>query len=171
MGSLVGVVLAASLSKEQLYAWGWRVPFILGVFIAPVGLYIRRQLPETIQRTKRIESGGAVLADLVRHHSRAIMLGIFIICGGTISTYVFNYMTTYAITTLHLSATIGTTLTLTGSRRRDRRLGVRGLGRSIRAQADARSSPRVVFLITIYPAYRVITSPDATPISRSSRST
>ena len=40
MGSLIGVILAASLSKEQLYAWGWRVPFLLGIFIAPVAVYI-----------------------------------------------------------------------------------------------------------------------------------
>jgi MFS transporter, MHS family, proline/betaine transporter len=38
MGSLVGVILTATLSREQLYAWGWRVPFVLGVLIAPVGL-------------------------------------------------------------------------------------------------------------------------------------
>src|SRR5262249_24436524 len=48
MGSGIGLILAATLSTEQLYAWGWRVPFILGAFIAPVGLYIRRRLPETM---------------------------------------------------------------------------------------------------------------------------
>ena len=109
MASLAGVILAASLSKEQLYAWGWRVPFVLGMLIAPVGLYIRRQLPETIQQNETHRSGVAVLADLMRHHSRAVVLGVFVICGGTVSTYVFNYMTTYAITTLHLSPAIGTT--------------------------------------------------------------
>ena len=56
-----------------------------------------------------------MLVDLARHHARSIVLGILVICGGTVSTYVFNYMTTYAITTLHLSAAIGTTLTLMGS--------------------------------------------------------
>src|SRR5215470_7636374 len=99
VGSLVGVVLAAGLSREQLYAWGWRVPFVLGIVIAPVALYIRRQLPET----------------LAPSHLRAVVLGVFIICGGTVSTYIFNYMNTYAITTLHLSPTVGTTLTLTGA--------------------------------------------------------
>lgn len=33
-----GLVGLTPSSREQLYAWGWRVPFILGVFIAPVGL-------------------------------------------------------------------------------------------------------------------------------------
>jgi MFS family permease len=86
MGSLVGVILTATLSREQLYDWGWRIPFILGVFIAPVGLYIRRQLPETIETHERHESGTAVLANLMRHHWRAVVFGMLIICGGTISS-------------------------------------------------------------------------------------
>ena len=83
--------------------------------IAPVALYIRRQLPETIDESQTHRSTGAVLGELMRHHSRAVVFGVLIICGGTVSTYVFNYMTTYAITTLHLSATIATALGVAGS--------------------------------------------------------
>src|SRR5687767_3072400 len=61
MGSLIGVVLAATLTKEQLYQWGWRIPFLLGVVIAPVGFYIRACLPETIQKSETHRSGTAVL--------------------------------------------------------------------------------------------------------------
>jgi MFS family permease len=160
MGSLVGVVLAANLSKEQLYDWGWRVPFVLGVFIAPVALYIRRQLPETIARHETHRSGAAVLADLMQHHSRAVILGILIICGGTISTYVFTYMTTYAITTLHLSPTIGTALALTGSL-----AAIAGLAVGAWADRFGRKpmliASRVIFVIIIYPLYLIITSPTA----------
>ncbi len=127
MGSLVGVALTMSLTREQLYLWGWRVPFVLGVFIAPVGLYIRARLPETIHRAETHGSGRAVLADLVRHHSRAVVLGILIISGGTISTYVFTYMNTFAITTLHLSETIADP---DGRRRFDCRHGGGCMGRS-----------------------------------------
>ena len=161
MGSLAGLILAATLSKEQLYAWGWRVPFVLGVFIAPVGLYIRRQLPETIARHETHQSGVAVLVDLVRHHSRAVIFGILIICGGTISTYVFNYMTTYAITALGLSPTIGTALALTGSLAQ-----IAGLALGACADRFGRKpmliASRVIFVIIISPAYLIITSPTAT---------
>src|SRR5262245_2879138 len=94
LGSLVGVVLTASLSSDQMNAWGWRVPFLLGVFIAPIALYIRRQLPETIDASETHESGRAVLGELLRRHLRAIVVGVLVICGGTVSTYVFAYMTT-----------------------------------------------------------------------------
>lgn len=159
-GSLVGVILAATLSKEQLYDWGWRVPFVLGMLIAPVALYIRRQLPETIARHETHRSGAAVLADLMRHHSRAVILGILIICGGTISTYVFNYMTTYAITTLHRSPTIGSALAMTGSL-----AAIAGLAVGAWADRFGRKpmliASRVVFVLIIYPVYLIITSPTA----------
>ena len=161
LGSLIGVILAGTLSKDQLYDWGWRVPFALGVFIAPVGLYIRRQLPETIGAQETHRSSAAVLAELVRHHSRAVILGVFIICGATISTYVFTYMTTYAITTLHLSATIGTMLTLTGSL-----ASIAGFAFGAWADRFGRKDvlilSRVIFVAVLYPAYLVITAPGAT---------
>ena len=159
-GSLAGVILSATLTTEQLYAWGWRVPFMLGAFIAPVGLYIRRQLPETIEQNQAHRSTGAVLGDLVRHHSRAVALGVLIICGGTISTYVFNYMATYAITTLHLSPTIGTTLTLTGSV-----AAIGGMAFGVWLDRFGRKRmlmlSRVLFVMIIYPAYLVLTASSA----------
>lgn len=164
MGSLIGVILAASLTKDQLYAWGWRVPFLLGIVIAPVGVYIRRQLPETMQAHEMHRSGRAILGELVRHHSRAVIVGVFIICGGTVSTYVFNYMTTYAITTLHLPATIATTLTMTGSL-----ASIAGMAVGVWADRFGRKTvliaSRVIFVLTVYPAYRILTAPYATPLT------
>jgi Arabinose efflux permease len=161
-GSLAGVILSATLTSDQLYAWGWRVPFIMGAFIAPVGLYIRRQLPETIDQSQSSRSTKAVLGDVVRHHSRAVVLGVLIICGGTISTYVFNYMATYAITTLHLSPTVATTLTLTGSVAQ-----IAGMAFGVWVDRFGRKQmlvlSRVVFVMIVYPSYLVLTSPLATP--------
>ncbi|HTT02003.1 MAG TPA: MFS transporter [Steroidobacteraceae bacterium] len=47
LGATVATTLSLILSPEQLGAWGWRVPFILGFSIAPVGLWLRASLPET----------------------------------------------------------------------------------------------------------------------------
>jgi MFS family permease len=163
LGSLIGVILATTLSKAQLYAWGWRVPFLLGIFIAPVGLYIRRQLPETLEPAATQRSSGVVLGQLFRHHSRPVIFGVLIICGGTISTYVFNYMNTYAIATLKLSATVGTTLTLTGSL-----ASIAGMVVGAWADRFGRkrmlAAERLLFVVSIYPAYLLLTSAKATPI-------
>ena len=50
MGAGFGLILAATLSREDLYDWGWRVPFLVGILIGPIGLYIRRVLPETMEK-------------------------------------------------------------------------------------------------------------------------
>jgi MFS family permease len=156
-----GVALAALLSREQLYAWGWRVPFLAGVLIAPVALYIRRQLPETIDVGATHESTTAVLRHLVRRHTSSVLYGVLIICGGTVSTYVANYMTTYAITTLHLSATLGTTMSMTGAAG-----AIAGIALGVWLDRFGRKTmllaSRIVFVLTVYPAYRLLTAADAT---------
>jgi MFS family permease len=100
---LVGLVLGIVLSKEQLADWGWRVPFALGLVIVPVGLVIRRRLPETLP-APGARGAGDVLRVLWREHRRSLVLAVLIIMSLTISTYVMNYMTTYALTALGLPA-------------------------------------------------------------------
>ena len=158
MGSGIGLILAATLTREQLYAWGWRVPFVVGVLVAPVALYIRRQLPETIESHHMQRSSVDVLRELTRDHLRSVVFGVLFICGGTISTYVSNYMTTYALTTLHLPATIATTLTLTG--------GVgQIIGYSLGVWSDrlgrkrALIAWRVALIAIVYPLFQAMTAP------------
>jgi MFS family permease len=160
MGAGVGVILAATLSHEQLYAWGWRIPFMLGVLIAPVALYIRRQLPETIDEGQTHRSTGAVLSELMRHHSSAVVFGVLIICGGTVSTYVFNYMTTFAITTLHLSATIATALGVAGSVAQIAGLTV-GVWLDRLGRKRMLILSRVIFVLVVYPGYLILTADTA----------
>jgi MFS transporter, MHS family, proline/betaine transporter len=44
---LFGIFLTTALSPAQLCAWGWRLPFLFGLLVGPVGLYIRRHVQET----------------------------------------------------------------------------------------------------------------------------
>jgi MFS family permease len=110
-GSLLGVALAASLSTAALESWGWRVPFVIGMAMGPVGIYIRRHLDETLPG---IEDGAASPAavetpasqpvrKLFRDHSRVITMGVLTTIGGTAANYiVLFYLSTYAIRILHL---------------------------------------------------------------------
>jgi MHS family proline/betaine transporter-like MFS transporter len=43
-GSGIAAVLSTVLSPEAMESWGWRVPFLLGGLIGPVGAYMRRQI-------------------------------------------------------------------------------------------------------------------------------
>ena len=97
LGSGLGLILAANLTEAELYDWGWRVPFLIGILIGPVGIYIRQALPETLDHATAHESGWAVLKNLFVNNSAAVLLAVLCIVGPTVSTYVSSYMTTYAI--------------------------------------------------------------------------
>ena len=110
----VGVTLSAVLTPEALEAWGWRIPFLLGVAIIPIGLYIRRYIPEIFdQNATTIHSSiGRVLLSLLANHLRPVILALLVIMAGTISTYILSYMTTYAITTLRMPDRVSIAATL-----------------------------------------------------------
>jgi MFS family permease len=161
-GAGIGLVLAATLTEEQLYDWGWRVPFLIGLLIAPVGIYIRRVLPETIEKHETHESGTAVLSNLFAHNWWPIVLVVFCIIGPTISTYVSGYMTTYAIKTLGHSADISMLATMVGYI-----AGVAGvpLGAWLADRIGYRTSiivPRVIFLLVVLQAYVAMTAKGST---------
>jgi MFS transporter, MHS family, proline/betaine transporter len=47
LGSAVAAALSTGLSPVTMENWGWRVPFILGAVIGPLGLLIRRKIDES----------------------------------------------------------------------------------------------------------------------------
>ncbi|MDO4917950.1 MFS transporter [Kocuria sp.] len=47
LASGFGFALNTLLSHEALYSWGWRVPYVFGLLIGPVGLFIRLRMDET----------------------------------------------------------------------------------------------------------------------------
>ncbi|HKK08950.1 MAG TPA: MFS transporter [Gemmatimonadota bacterium] len=47
LGSGVAALCSTLLTDAQMATWGWRIPFLLGALLAPVGLYIRRHVGET----------------------------------------------------------------------------------------------------------------------------
>src|SRR5262249_37076268 len=47
LGSGTAALIATLLDAEVADAWGWRIPFLLGGLIGPIGLYMRRKVEET----------------------------------------------------------------------------------------------------------------------------
>jgi MHS family proline/betaine transporter-like MFS transporter len=47
LGSAVAAIFNSVFTPEQMDAWGWRVPFLLGGILGPVGLWMRRTIDET----------------------------------------------------------------------------------------------------------------------------
>ena len=103
-GALVGTVLARVMTEADLTSYGWRIAFLLGAACLPFGLYLRAKLPETVDLSENaVKQAKGKRFRIIRDNSRVILLGFFILASGTISTYVTQYMTTYAENTLHVA--------------------------------------------------------------------
>ena len=88
--------MSSLLPADQVKAWGWRVPFLIGIFIVPIGVWLRRALNETHAneddtRTRSISS----LSITLRDHLDKVIAGVGMIIGGTASNaVVVLYMST-----------------------------------------------------------------------------
>ncbi len=108
LGGLVGVGLSTVMAPAALDAYGWRIAFLLGAVTLPFGLWIRRGLPETLHAPDPTGPVSTARTGLgaVRENLRIIVLALIALASGTIATYIFDYITTFAQNTLHISATV-----------------------------------------------------------------
>jgi MHS family proline/betaine transporter-like MFS transporter len=101
-GALVAATLSRGLSHEALLAWGWRVPFLIGLLIGPVGFYLRRHLDDTLPAAQLAvvkpgadgaagTAGAAAAQRQVKPRSRMplrqIVAGTMLVIGGTSTMY------------------------------------------------------------------------------------
>jgi MFS family permease len=102
-GALVGAIATAALTPAAMQDWGWRIPFLLGMLIGPVGWYIRRQMAEAPMQARTRPSLRSVFAQ----HPRTLWFGMLMMAAPSASVYItVFYMPTYLVRTLHLSPTI-----------------------------------------------------------------
>ncbi len=107
-GLLTAALLTSMLSKETMIAWGWRLPFILGFILAPVGLYVRSRVSESpaFERTKQ-QQGVArnPFKDALTTQGLPVLAAFGLAAVGTVGNYTFNiYMPTYATKQLGIAA-------------------------------------------------------------------
>jgi MFS family permease len=107
IGAGIGALVTHLLTHAQLYAWGWRMPFVLGLLIAPVGFWIRRHLHETAfdehaPSTSSIPRKTSMMAELMTH-PRALLASFLLTTSATVSFYVLViYLPTFANRSLHI---------------------------------------------------------------------
>jgi MFS family permease len=105
LGAILGTLLTRSLTPETLDSWGWRIPFLFGLIIGPVGLYIRRKLDETsaFLQSNRSLAGQQGAGSVLMSHVKEMLACLGMVVSGTISFYVILiYIPTFARTQLHL---------------------------------------------------------------------
>lgn len=110
LGAAVGTFVTSSLEPATLYSWGWRVPFLLGILIGPVGYFIRSRIDETpafsaVANEARHDSP---LAEVLSRYPRETFASFSMVVLWTVCTYVLLfYMPTYSVRVLHLPQSTG----------------------------------------------------------------
>ncbi|WP_433706432.1 MFS transporter [Paraburkholderia sacchari] len=99
LGALVAYLLTVNLAPQALELWGWRLPFLLGILIGPVGWLIRSTVDESPEflayasevRSGKVERVKTPLRTVFRDYPRAMLgtLGMSVV--GTVSAYVFVF--------------------------------------------------------------------------------
>jgi MHS family dicarboxylic acid transporter PcaT-like MFS transporter/MHS family alpha-ketoglutarate permease-like MFS transporter len=100
---LVLVILQQMLSHDQLVAWGWRIPFVVGAASALVSLYLRKSLAETTSDSDRKNKDAGSMRTLFKH-KRAFVTVLGFTAGGSLIFYTFTtYMQKYLVNTAGMS--------------------------------------------------------------------
>ena len=128
LAAAFGSLLTAWMSPEHLGSWGWRLPFLFGVLIGPIGYYIRSHLDETPEflamrrerdsldregghgglqgRSKDSNNASDPVASFSSHWVN-LLLAIGIVAQSTVGVYVLQlYMPLYAVKQLHMPAAV-----------------------------------------------------------------
>ena len=164
VAALFGIFLTTALSAAQLHTWGWRLPFLFGLLVGPVGLYIRRHVQET-PAFLEITPVRAPAREVFSTASLRFLLGVGVTAApaGIASFYV--YLPTFAsqelklpasaaFSTLLLGICLGVVLTLTAGHVSDK-VGCIGIMLPVSILALASVYP-VFFLLDHYKSVPVL---------------
>lgn len=102
---LVVVILQQLLTEDELRAWGWRIPFVVGAIAALISLMLRRSLHETSSAEARNDKDAGSIAGLFRNHAAAFITVLGYTAGGSLIFYTFTtYMQKYLVNTAGMTA-------------------------------------------------------------------
>lgn len=109
-GTLLGAILSTVLSKDQMGAFGWRIPFIIGGIFGLYALYMRSRMTETpifVEDAEKELAHGPRPSLLrgIMAHPRLLAQVIGMTVGGTVIYYVWAVSApAYAISVKHIDA-------------------------------------------------------------------
>ncbi|MCI8210326.1 alpha-ketoglutarate permease [Pseudomonas sp. S25] len=97
---LTVVIMQQFLSTEELRAYGWRIPFVIGAVAALISLFLRRSLEETTTAEMRQDKDAGSIGALFRDHKAAFITVLGYTAGGSLIFYTFTtYMQKYLVNT------------------------------------------------------------------------
>lgn len=112
LASLLGVILLAFLSEEQLMNGGWRIPFIIGGIAAIISLLARSRLEETLSHEDSEHKESGSLRALFKNHWKTFLLVVGYTSAGSLTFYVLTVYSKTYLTNMGIdSKTVGYMMT------------------------------------------------------------
>ncbi|MEU4596716.1 MFS transporter [Nocardia sp. NPDC023988] len=106
----VQIVLQQVLSAEQMYSWGWRIPFLIGAGGAIVVMLLRRGMDESESFEAATKTAAATPSSsrgslrVLLQYPRECLLVVGLTMGGTVAFYTYTtYMQKFMINTSGIS--------------------------------------------------------------------
>jgi MHS family proline/betaine transporter-like MFS transporter len=94
LGSGIAAAVSTLFSAATVEGWAWRIPFLLGGLLAPIGLYMRRNIEETPMFTRIVQQDAAHAPPSGAWRLAGRALGFTVLW--TVSYYiVLSYMPTF----------------------------------------------------------------------------
>ncbi|MCX5467379.1 MFS transporter [Acinetobacter nematophilus] len=113
LASLLGVIMLALMSKEQLMDGGWRIPFIIGGVVAILSFFARRHLKETLSEDDGRKEGSGSLKELLTKNWSTFLLVVGYTSAGSLCFYIITVYSKTYITSLGFSdKTVGYMMTI-----------------------------------------------------------
>jgi MFS transporter, MHS family, proline/betaine transporter len=168
MGSVISMLVKLPLTEMQYESWGWRIPFLLGIVIGFIGLYIREQCEESPSYEAAKQQGvlsTTPVRDVLRHEMKHMAQAIGIYITVTMPFYLVSayFMTfterhlgrthTEALMLNFINMSIMLVMSVAGAVLSDR------IGRRKVLSAAAFTS-----LVCIYPIFTLLQQPDFSSI-------
>jgi MFS transporter, MHS family, proline/betaine transporter len=113
LGAGFGALLTTVMTPTELQDWGWRLPFLFGVLIGPVGIYIRNHIEEP-PRTQGVTTEGSPVGLVFAEQKLQVILAIGALAVSTAVNYLIVLMPTYVVKTLNLPPSVGFVAALVG---------------------------------------------------------
>ncbi|MFE4197251.1 MFS transporter [Paenarthrobacter sp. NPDC056912] len=120
LSSGVVAILTSTLSREELLAWGWRIPFLLSAILVVFGLVLRMKITETPDFEKAATKSAAKekmpLVVALRRYPKQILAMIGVHVSDTTLGFMQGvFIIGFATTTLGISPTVALTANIASS--------------------------------------------------------
>jgi MFS transporter, MHS family, proline/betaine transporter len=103
VSTMMGAFLTSTFSAEELSSWAWRIPFLFGLVIGPIGFYIRRNISETDAFQHAKKSAKVPFKNILSKHPSALFVSFALGVATNAIVYVLIvYVPIYSVQTLKL---------------------------------------------------------------------